>query len=122
MALIRRASVGPSKIDGLGLIARENISAGDRISEWVAGFDVEFSALKLASLCGPAIEQALRYSWFDFSRNVFRMPSDDDRFMNHSDSPNCRYQNDCCYAICDIAEGEELVMDYRDLIYFGSSR
>jgi hypothetical protein len=36
------------------------------------------------------------------------------RYINHSDTPNCRYYDDLSVeALCDIQAGEELLHDYE---------
>lgn len=34
------------------------------------------------------------------------------RFLNHSETPNAEFDGTDCYAIADIAPGEEILIDY----------
>ncbi|MFQ5563900.1 MAG: SET domain-containing protein-lysine N-methyltransferase [Parvularculaceae bacterium] len=65
----------------------------------------------------PAVrEHLIRYAYPrgpDRSFVVYEI--DNGRFMNHSDTPNTDFtSSDRGFANCDIAEGEELLGDYRE--------
>lgn len=112
--LLVKARTGTSKIHGLGLIAQEFIPKGACIWRFQPGFDLMLSEVEFQALSAPAQEQVQHYSFFDEARKVYVLSGDDDRFTNHSDTPNTLeaggYQS---YAIQDIQAGEEITWNYR---------
>ena len=106
---------GVSKIHGIGLIAQERIPAGTRVWVFQPGFDVVLSADQLAGLAEPARTQALHYTWYDKEHGGYILAGDDDRFTNHSDDPNTRWDGKFTFAVRDIQAGEEVTFDYREL-------
>lgn len=113
--LLVHARKGPSKIHGLGLIARELIPKGTRIWAYRSGFDLTFTPDQLLALPPPAREQVLYYSYFDPRTQLYVMSSDDDRFINDSnDNPNVELDDDgdSVRAARDILPGEELTWNY----------
>jgi uncharacterized protein len=113
--LLISASAGPSKLHGMGLIAREQIPKGTRIWQFVSGFDVLITEEEFSKLSLPARQQVLHYAYFDVHRNKFVLSSDDDRFTNHSDLPNTKDFGDYVEAAVDIAPGEEITANYVEL-------
>ena len=114
--LLVNARCGPSRIHGSGLIAREPIPAGTRIWEFRPGFDVTISEAEALALSAPSQRQLRFYAYFDLVRRVFVLSSDDDRCTNHSPEPNTRVRGgDHTEAARDIAVGEEITCDYREL-------
>lgn len=88
--LLVNARCGPSKIHGLGLIAREFIPAGTPTWVYQPGFDVEITEEQFLKLSIPSRKQVRYYAAFLLDRRVFILSSDDDRFTNHSPHPNTR--------------------------------
>jgi len=108
------ANAGVSSIHGIGLFAAQFIPAGTVIWRFQAGFDVELSDEDLALLTPAAQKQVSRYAYsYPRSRRYF-LSSDDDRFTNHSDTPNTHFVDGCTIAARDIEPGEELTTDYRE--------
>lgn len=94
-----RLEVGQSDIHGRGLFAAAHIAAG----EWIGTYE------------GPAVEED--------GTHVLWVEQDDGewigydgtnclRFMNHSATPNAEMDGVECYALRDIAGGEEITIDY----------
>jgi len=107
-----------SSIHGIGLFADQFIPAGTVIWRFQVGFDVELSDEDFARLTEVAQKQVRRYAYsFPIGRRYF-LSSDDDRFTNHSDTPNTHFVDGCTVAARDIQPGEELTTDYRE---FGMS-
>jgi uncharacterized protein len=104
---------GPSGIHGTGLIARQFIPAGTVVWRFQLHFDVLFPPAMLPLLSEPAREMLLYYSAYDADDGYYVMSSDDDRFTNHADDPNTRVESATTVAVRDIADGEEITIDYR---------
>src|ERR1041384_6359380 len=85
MELVYR--IGPSSIQGLGLFAQRNISAGEIIAEYSGERISKTESNQRCSEGNPFIfyldEQ------FDLDGNVESNPT---RFANHSCSPNCEVE------------------------------
>ncbi len=115
--LLVRARAGISKIHGIGLIAQEFISRGTRVWGFEPGFDLVFTTEKLLSLSTATQDQVLWYAYYDPSKQLYVLSSDDDRFTNHSSDPNTQDEEHwtyaASYAIRDIQPGEEITWDYR---------
>jgi SET domain-containing protein len=114
--LLVNARRGPSLIQGTGLIAREFIPKGTQIWRFMPGFDVAIPEAELARLPPASRQQAIDWSYFDLRTRTFVMSSDDDRFTNHSDSPNTAATLDGSIAIHDIHAGDEITIDYKELV------
>jgi len=57
-----------------------------------------------------------KYSYYDNVHNLWLMTGDNDKFMNHSVTPNTtELENGDLVAVRDIIIGEEITMDYFKL-------
>jgi SET domain-containing protein len=110
-----RARAGISKIHGIGLIAQEFVSVGSRIWAFWPGFDIALTVDEFDRLSPAAQEQMLHYGWYDEDVDRLFLSADDDRFMNHSLNPNCRWNGSYAEAVRDIKPGEEITFDYNQL-------
>ncbi len=115
----------PSAIEGIGVFAMVNIPKGcrqmfskpDITEEWVT-----FSYDEVAALPPHAKFMVENYCLFD-ERNYF-VPGngfkkiDLSLFLNHADTPNIISINDGDYfeAVRDINAGEELLVDYGEIV------
>jgi hypothetical protein len=94
-----------SPIHGRGVFASKAIRAGDGIIDWSTCAD-RLSPEQLAQL--P--EEERKYvSRIDGGYVLFQPPA---RFVNHSCTPNARGEKGRDVAARDIAEGEEITVDY----------
>jgi uncharacterized protein len=109
-----KARVGASKIHGFGLFAVDFIPENTVVWRFQVGFDIDISEQEFLRLATPAQAQVRHYAYFSNLTRRYHLSSDDDRFTNHSDSPNTRFIDGCSRAIRDIQAGEELTNDYRD--------
>lgn len=109
------ARKGPSRIHGFGLIAQEFIPAGSVIWEFVDGFDLRISPGQLASFSAATRLQVLQYAYRDPESRCYFLSSDDDRFTNHSASPNTVTFEHRTIAVSDIFAGEEITANYAEL-------
>ena len=111
--LLVNARIGVSSIHGFGLIAREFIPKGTCIWQFQPGFDLMIGEDEMMKLSAVAQSQIRHYAFFDAPRRVYVLSGDDDRFTNHSDSPNTQEQGGYeSYAINDIQAGEEITWNY----------
>lgn len=108
------AQAGISRIHGIGLFAAQLIPAGTVIWRFEVGFDVELSDEDLARLTAAAQKQVRRYAYSCPVGRRYFLSSDDDRFTNHSETPNTRFADGSTIALRDIQPGEEITTDYRE--------
>jgi len=116
-----KTSVKPSKIEGLGLFADEEIPKGTIIWEFDPKFDLIFSEEEVNKM--SEIQQNLIHHFAYFSKRLRKYVYcvDDTRFMNHSNTPNTDSvsflgkQENCDVANRDIKIGEEITINYRDI-------
>src|SRR5262245_36367745 len=114
-----KATVAPSKIHGLGLIARERIPAGTLVWEFFPGFDLVIAPEQFARLAGSAQEQVQHYGTLHELSGAFLLSAGDDRFTNHADAPNTTMDGFRSYASRPIEPGEEITADYGELQQLG---
>lgn len=116
--LLFETYVAASTIEGVGVFAAEPIPAGARIWLLEPRLDRLFPIAELDSLPPSAQAFARRYGYVsgdDTTQWVLEL--DNGRFMNHSTSPNTRFDlPDGGYAIREIAKGEELTCNYADFL------
>jgi SET domain-containing protein len=113
--LLINASKGPSAIHGIGLIAREFISKGQTIWEYHQSIDHFIPVQKLKELSKWAREQVIWYGFYNHLGII--LSGDDDRFTNHSLTPNSGFKTELStVALRDIQTGEEITMSYSLII------
>ena len=101
-----------SKIQGVGVFAKENIKKGQLIKEVRPDFEIEFNKdnlpkmpLALAKLINThAYEREL-------GSKILVMGIDNEKYLNHSKNPSV---NDNGIALKDIKIGDEITVDYKD--------
>jgi len=101
-----------SKIQGVGVFAKENIKKGQLIKEVRPDFEIEFNKdnlpkmpLALAKLIDThAYEREL-------GSKILVMGIDNEKYLNHSNDPSV---NDNGIALKDIKIGDEITIDYKD--------
>lgn len=97
--------IATSKIAGKGIMAGEDIKAGDLI-QYIRG-EVKFWVVKdkETSLYGP--------NWIGLGKDTWIDPDYPHQYLNHSCDPNSGIKGKVAMvAIKDIKEGEEITMDY----------
>lgn len=109
-----KAKIGSSKIAGIGLFADQFISKGTVVWKFMPGFDLLLSKEGIGRLSEPARKQFYNYAYSDDNYGKWCLNSDDARFFNHSDDPNCdEHVKDLTIALRDIQPGEELTVNYK---------
>ncbi len=113
--LLIKTKVKESRIHGLGLFAAQFIPKGTVVWKFMFGFDLLMTKEEIDKLSEPAKDQFYNYAYLDKKHNKYMLCSDDARFFNHSDDPNCDERiDDITTAIRDIQLGEELIVNYKD--------
>lgn len=119
--LLVKTKIGPSTIKGagLGLFADQFITKGTKTWRFMPGLDLIVPEDTLLQLSEPARAQFLNYCYVDKFTKNFILCFDDERFINHSKSPNILQtmaENEVEgfeVAVRDINKGEELFCDYE---------
>jgi uncharacterized protein len=112
--LVVDAAVGPSAIQGLGLIANEFVPAGTKVWVFAPEIDIELTEEQIRALSHAARKQIQRYTYRFPGADTHVLCGDDARFTNHSDDPNTRCRDDHTYATRDIHPGDEITSDYSE--------
>lgn len=113
--------VAPSKIEGLGLFAAEDIKKGTETWRYLPPADSRLSPAEVAKLDVLSQEFIKRYSGLSISTGKYIIYGDDTRFCNHSKEPNVAVANVkhedefSSFALRDIKKGEELTIDYQTI-------
>ena len=121
--LFVKTKIGPSKIQGIGLFADENIAKGTLVYEVclylgryldiVEWTEDEWNVLE-QQLNEKSFKQIKRYTYKYREDNSYNFELDDTRFINHSDKPNIAEDaKGKDIAICDIKKGEEILINYK---------
>ena len=108
--------VAPSRIEGVGIFAAEDLPAGALIWRLDPDFDRLLTKAKIATLSPLHQEFCERYGYpypHDPERLIIEL--DNGRFMNHSTAPNTRFDDpDAGYTRTVIAAGDELTCNYAE--------
>lgn len=107
-----RTKITQSSIEGVGLFADEFIPAGTITWQYDPEFDIAFDEDALKRIPEHVRGQFLKYSYFDHDIKKYILCSDDQRFINHSNTPNIRSTPEKDVAARDIQIGEEIMCDY----------
>lgn len=101
-----------SERNGIGLFADEFIPAGTVTWQYDPEFDIAFNEDAIGRIPEHVRGQFLKYSYFDHDLKKYVLCSDDQRFINHSNTPNIRATPQKDVAARDIQSGEEMTCDY----------
>ncbi len=113
-----KTKVLPSKIQGLGLFADEEIPKGTIIWRFAPGFDLQFTKEEIAKFPKSAQEYLEKYIWLSKKSGKYCFSLDNGKYFNHSRDPNSRsaYYDDeeevVTKAVRDIRADEEITDDY----------
>ena len=115
--MLVRCRLGRSEIEGLGVFAAEPIAAGAEVWRFDRRFDVLVGEDELARAPAPVRDFFARFAYeLPEHPGCMALDADDGRFMNHADAPNLVFRaGGGAHAARDIAEGEELTCDYRQI-------
>ena len=115
-----KTKLGLSKIPnaGIGLFADEFISKGTMITDVQSKFSIVFTDEEIENM--PETGRNF-LTWYGYRPNTedyieagkMRVSLDNDRFMNHSEQPNCYENGIGTFALEDIQKGEEITTNYN---------
>lgn len=121
--LLVKTKIGPSAIHGTGLFADEFIPKGTVTWKYDQGLDFGITKEQLDTLPQVQKEYFLYYTYYNEARNLYILPIDHLKFINHSSEEskrNIESTPDQDIASRDIQPGEEFLCDYNkfDPSYF----
>jgi len=99
-----------SKIQGVGVFSKENITKGKKIKEVRPEFEIRFDKTNLPRM-PLALANFIQTHAYEENENEYCLGIDNEKYLNHSDNPTV---NDEGYALKDIKIGDEITIDYRD--------
>jgi len=112
------AKVATNPKMGLGLFAKEFISKGSVVWEFVDGLDIKISMNEFNALNDAQKEYFIKYGWIQKGEENFYYSSGDlSNFMNHSYNPNIDGKEEVSVALRDIHIDEELFINYKDFCF-----
>jgi len=101
-----------SKIQGIGVFAKENAKKGEKIKEVKPEFEIEFNKENLPRMPLALARFIDNYAYErEKGSNIVVLGIDNEKYLNHSDDPSV---NDDGIALKDINIGDEITIDYRD--------
>lgn len=105
--------LAPSPIHGIGVVCESFIPQGSVVWQWHEGVDRRMSPEVVAALPESCQGFLRRFGWVEGGQYFICI--DNERFINHSDTPNCEILADGNTAVAtrDIQVGEEITQDYR---------
>ena len=99
-----------SKIQGVGVFAKENVTKGQQIKKVRPEFEMRFDKKNLPQMPLALANFIQTHSWED-DKDIYVMGIDNEKYMNHSTDPNVNAEG---IALKDIKIGDEITIDYRD--------
>ena len=101
-----------SKIQGVGVFAKENIKKGQLIKEVRPDFEIEFNKDNLPKM-PLALAKFINTHAYEreLGSKILVMGIDNEKYLNHSNNPSV---NDNGIALKDIKIGDEITVDYKD--------
>jgi uncharacterized protein len=108
--------VAPSRIEGVGVFAAEEIPAGTLIWRLDPTFDRLLTIEQIAGLSDVHQTFVERYGYpYPHDPSLIIIELDNGRFMNHSPQPNTRFDDpDAGYTRVAIPAHEELTCNYAE--------
>ena len=101
-----------SKIQGVGVFAKENVKKGEKIKEVKIEFEIEFDKENLPRMPLALARMIDNYAYErEKGSKIVVLGFDNEKYLNHSDDPSV---NDDGIALKDINIGDEITIDYRD--------
>jgi uncharacterized protein len=101
-----------SKINGVGVFAKENVKKGEKIKEVRPEFEIEFDKENLPRMPLALARMVDNYAYErEKGSKIVVLGIDNEKYLNHSDDPSV---NDDGIALKDINIGDEITINYRD--------
>lgn len=117
--MLVKTKIKESEIHGIGLFADQFIPKGTEVWRFTPGFDLKFTREQILAFPKELQIYIYKYSWRSKKSNLYCFSSDNEKFFNHSYTPNVlsEYREDeeeaVTIAIRDIQVGEEMLDDYN---------
>ena len=103
----------------------QDIKVGDLVWKFVPEIDriIEYSFESFRDYNAQDKDFIDTYSYYDKQLNKWILSADNDRFTNHSDTPNTfAVDNGEVFACRDISIGEEITIDYYKIDKWAESK
>ena len=101
-----------SKINGVGVFAKENVKKGEKIKEVRPEFEIEFDKENLPRMPLALARMVDNYAYErEKGSKIVVLGIDNEKYLNHSDDPSV---DDDGIALKDINIGDEITINYRD--------
>ena len=113
LLLLIEHCIKKSPIHGLGVFTNERVTKGTSIWRFDPVLDRQIPEGELSGFPDHVQRWIKKRAQFVPARQVFILCADGDLFMNHSAEPNMSSDDRQCFALRDIAVGEEITCDYR---------
>ncbi|WP_133406754.1 SET domain-containing protein [Parashewanella tropica] len=111
-----KVSIAPSSIHGIGLFAEQSIQKGEVIYTEVPELDLHISKEQFTKLDKNEQFFIEHYGFFNEVKGYWHLSHDNIRFCNHATQSNITWKDNAyLIALKDIAQGEEIVQDYREM-------
>jgi len=114
-----------SSVHGIGVFSAQDIKVGDLVWKFVPEIDriIEYSFESFRDYNAQDKDFIDTYSYYDKQLNKWILSADNDRFTNHSDTPNTfAVDNGEVFACRDISIGEEITIDYYKIDKWAESK
>jgi len=99
-----------SKIQGVGVFSKENITKGKKIKEVRQEFEIRFDKTNLPRM-PLALANFIQTHAHEENENEYCLGIDNEKYLNHSDNPTVDEEG---YALRNIAIGDEITIDYNN--------
>ena len=99
-----------SKIHGIGVFSKENITKGKKIKEVKPEFEIRFNKTNLPRM-PLALANFIQTHAHEENENEYCLGIDNEKYLNHSNNPTVDEDG---IALKNIKIGDEITIDYRD--------
>ena len=109
-----KVKIMPSKINGLGLFADEDIPKDSKVYSINESLDLEIPIEKFNKISENEQQTIKHYGYFNNKKNVWYLSFDDIRFCNHSLNGNITLKENNLISTKDIKKDEEITQNYKE--------
>ena len=99
-----------SKIQGIDVFSKENITKGKKIKEVRPEFEIRFNKTNLPRM-PLALANFIQTHAHEENENEYCLGIDNEKYLNHSNNPTVDEDG---IALKNIKIGDEITIDYRD--------
>tara|TARA_S200002703_G_scaffold151840_1_gene151654 strand:- start:956 stop:1306 length:351 start_codon:yes stop_codon:yes gene_type:complete len=111
--LLVNTYLNKSKIHGIGVFSKENIKQKEIVTKELPQFEFHFNQNELPKMPLAFANFINEYAFeSNLDKNILILGIDNEKYMNHSDTPNIDENG---YALKDIKIDEELTVDYKKI-------